>query len=480
MISIKYLDDVHCKVECDSSTAQELGDFFTFDVPGAKFMPAVRNRVWDGKIRLFNQITRTVYVGLVDYIVDFARVRGYDIESEGKLTSKVPFDIEDVNHLAQSIGLTMEARDYQKKAVAHAISNKRSVLLSPTASGKSLIIYMLARYYPARKLVIVPTTGLVHQMASDFAEYGYTDECHKITAGASKEIESEITISTWQSIYKLPKDWFSQFQVVIGDEAHLFKAKSLTTIMSKLVVCPYKFGFTGTLDDSNTHKLVLEGLFGPVESVIKTAELIKQKYLAELKINICVLEHTLKNRSEQVRATYRDEINFIVGNRQRNEFLLKLCSELEGNTLLLFGLVEKHGKVLHEMASKLDRRVFFVHGGVPGQARDEIRSIVESEDRALIVASYGTFSTGVNIKRLNNVVFASPSKSKIRVLQSIGRGLRRSDSKVGVRLYDIVDDLRKGSWVNFTARHYRERVKIYNDEQFPYKIHTYKLKQEKQ
>ena len=181
----------------------------------------------------------------------------------------------------------------------------------------------------------------------------------------------------------------------------MFKAKSLTTIMSKLVVCPYKFGFTGTLDDSNTHKLVLEGLFGPVESVIKTAELIKQKYLA-------------------------------------------------------------------------------VHGGVPGQARDEIRSIVESEDRALIVASYGTFSTGVNIKRLNNVVFASPSKSKIRVLQSIGRGLRRSDSKVGVRLYDIVDDLRKGSWVNFTARHYRERVKIYNDEQFPYKIHTYKLKQEKQ
>jgi superfamily II DNA or RNA helicase len=275
----------------------------------------------------------------------------------------------------------------------------------------------------------------------------------------------------------MPRKWFEQFQVVIGDEAHLFKAKSLTSIMSKLTNCPYRFGFTGTLDDSQTHKLVLEGLFGPVEKVVSTSELIEQKHLAELKINICILDHTSKNKTQMARASYRDEVNYIIGNKTRNDFLIDLCKELRGNTLLLYALVEKHGKVLYDMAQQLDRPVFFIHGGVSGDDRNEVRAIVEKEDKALIVASYGTFSTGVNIRKLDNIVFASPSKSKIRVLQSIGRGLRRSPDGVGCRLYDIVDNLSKGKWVNYTARHYQERVKLYNDEQFPYKVFTYTLKE---
>ena len=476
-LEIKYLDDVHCNVECDSSTAQELSDFFTFEVPGARFMPAVRNKVWDGKIRLFNQVTRTIFAGLTNYIVDFCRVRNYDCIVESKLRSNVQFDENDVNDLAQSVGLTLEPRDYQKRAIAHAISNKRCLLLSPTASGKSLVIYMLARYYPGKKLIVVPTTSLVHQMASDFSEYGYEDEVQKITAGATKEITNEITVTTWQSIYKLQRKWFDQFSVVIGDEAHLFKAKSLTNIMSKLNNTPYRFGFTGTLDGSQTHRLVLEGLFGPVERVTTTSDLIKNEYLSNLKINICILDHTDKNKQSVARANYRDEIDYIVGCAARNDFLINLCNELKGNSLLLYALVEKHGKPLHNLAQQLDRPVFFVHGGVSGEDRDQIRGIVETENKALIIASYGTFSTGVNIRRISNVVFASPSKSKIRVLQSIGRGLRTAEDKDSVRLFDVVDDLRKGKWINFTLRHYTERLKIYNDEQFPYKIHSYKLKE---
>jgi len=477
MIEILYLDDVHCKVECDSSTAQELSDFFTFEVPGARFMPTVRNKVWDGKIRLFNAVTRTTYAGLVNYIVDFAKVRNYDCIVESKLASGVSFSNEDVDDLAQSVGLTLEPRDYQKRAIAHAISNKRCLLLSPTASGKSLVIYMLARYYPGKKLIVVPTTSLVHQMASDFSEYGYEVEVQKITAGATKEITNEITVTTWQSIYKLQRKWFDQFSVVIGDEAHLFKAKSLTSIMSKLNNTPYRFGFTGTLDGSQTHRLVLEGLFGPVERVTTTSDLIKNEYLSNLKINICILGHTDKNKQSMARANYRDEIDYIVGNAARNDFLINLCNELKGNSLLLYALVEKHGKPLYDLAQQLDRPVFFVHGGVSGEDRDQIRGIVEKENKALIIASYGTFSTGVNIRRISNVVFASPSKSKIRVLQSIGRGLRTAEDKDSVRLFDVVDDLRKGKWINFTLRHYTERLKIYNDEQFPYKIHSYKLKE---
>ena len=246
--------------------------------------------------------------------------------------------------------------------------------------------------------------------------------------------------------------------------------------MSKLVQCPYKFGVTGTLDDTQTHKLVLEGLFGPVERVINTSELIKQKYLANLKINICILGHSDNNRADTARANYRDEVNYIVGSASRNDFIINLCNELKGNTLVLYSLVEKHGKELYRLAQQLDKKVFFVHGGVSGVDRDEIRGIVEKETDALIVASYGTFSTGVNIRRLSNIVFASPSKSKIRVLQSIGRGLRTHTDKDTTKLFDIVDDLRWRKWTNFTLKHYGDRLKIYNDEEFQYKIHSYTLK----
>ena len=474
-LNVKYQNDVHCVVDCDSSIAQELTDFFTFDVPGARFMPTVRNKVWDGKIRLFNPVTRTVYAGLVDYIAEFCKARDYTYDVDPKLRAEVVAEGSDVDDLADSIQLPLQMRDYQKQAVIHAMTEKRCLLLSPTASGKSLIIYMLCRYYPMKKLIIVPTTGLVHQMASDFEEYGYSEYVHKITAGAEKETDAEITVTTWQSIYKMPRKWFQQYKVVIGDEAHLFKAKSLTSIMSKLTACPYRFGFTGTLDGTQTHRLVLEGLFGKVHKVTTTASLIEKNVLANLKINICMLSHQKEDRVKMARSKYRDEIQYIVGNEPRNDFLVTLCEHLKGNTLMLFTFVDSHGRVLYNKAKALDKETYFVHGGVPGDMREEIRGIVEQQENSLIVASYGTFSTGVNIRRINNIVFAAPSKSKIRVLQSIGRGLRTHKDKDSIRLFDIVDDIRNGKWVNFTLRHYGDRLKIYNDEQFDYKIHSYNL-----
>ena len=240
----------------------------------------------------------------------------------------------------------------------------------------------------------------------------------------------------------MPKKWFSRFKVVIGDEAHLFKAKSLTSIMSKLVECPWRFGFTGTLDGTVTHKLVLEGLFGPVEKVTSTSELIKQDHLSKFKINIITLKYTDQSKLLMRRAKYQDEIDFIVRNQARNRFIRNLCTSLEGNTLALFNFVDKHGKVLYDMLKDEKRSVFFVHGGVKGQERDDIRQIVENENNAIIVASYGTFSTGVNIRNLHNIVFASPSKSRVRNLQSIGRGLRTASGKSEARLFDLVDDLR--------------------------------------
>ena len=276
----------------------------------------------------------------------------------------------------------------------------------------------------------------------------------------------------------MSKKWFSQFKVVIGDEAHLFKAKSLVNIMTKLTVCPWRFGFTGTLDGSLTHKLVLEGLFGSVEKVTTTSELIKEKYLSEFKINIITLKHNEQSCKLLKRANYQTEMDYIVRNNARNKFICNLCESLDGNTLTLFNYVDKHGKVLYNMLQDVrDKPVFFVHGGVKGEDRNEIRQIVENKKTSIIVASYGTFSTGINIRNLHNIVFASPSKSRVRNLQSIGRGLRRTSSKREARLFDLVDDLRYKQWKNYSLHHFTERLKIYNEEQFPYKMYQVDLKE---
>ena len=336
------------------------------------------------------------------------------------------------------------------------------------------------RYYNARTLIIVPTTSLVSQLSSDFADYGFDSDSrvHKIHAGQSKHSSLDTTISTWQSIYKMPKEYFRSFDVVIGDEAHLFKAKSLISIMSKLIECKHKFGFTGTLDGTQTNKLVLEGLFGAVKKVTTTSELIDQKHLAEFKIKAIVLSYDEETRKIVSKMDYQAEIDWIVRNPARNKFIKNLALSLKGNSLLLFQFVEKHGDVLFDMIKKAadGRNVYYVAGKTETEDREYIRKIIETETDAIIVASSGVFSTGINIKNLHNVVFTSPSKSRIKNLQSIGRVLRKSESKTAATLYDIADDLSYKAKQNYTIQHFKERIKIYSEEQFPYKIYPVSLK----
>lgn len=478
-ITLHKKNEAFIQIEADRSIIQELSEFFTFYVPGYKFMPAYRNKMWDGKIRLLNQRDNTIYAGLADYIDKFARDREYLIEYAYDFGDD-EFSLKEAREfvVANKDKIKMAPRDYQMDAFVHAVRKSRSLLLSPTASGKSFIIYLLTLYYNLPTLIVVPTTTLVHQMASDFVEYGMDpDSIHKIYGGQEKEnVTAQIVITTWQSVYKLKPSWFSRYGVVIGDEAHLFKAKSLTDILTKMVNTKYRFGFTGTLDGTQTHKLVLEGLFGSVFKVTTTKELIDKKQLSAFNIKCIVLQYDEVTRKMMKSSTYQDEMDFIVRNDKRNRFLKNLTLSLEGNTLLLFQYVEKHGKVLFNLMKDEREHVFFVHGGVEGEDRNEIRKIVESQNNAIIIASYGTFSTGINIKNLHNVIFASPSKSRIRNLQSIGRGLRLGDNKSSATLFDIADDLVWKSKKNHTILHLVERIKIYNDEKFDYKIYNVKLK----
>lgn len=479
-ITLSKVNEVYAKIHCERGEAMELSEYFTFYVPGYKFMPAFRNKIWDGKIRLFNTQNHNIYYGLMPYIEKFCHERGYTIEYDASVDLADEFSENEADEFIAKLKLPHEVRDYQKKAFVYAIRNRRGLLVSPTASGKSLIIYLITRYLKGKTLIIVPTISLVSQMFKDFKDYGLDSETymHKITAGADKVSNKPIIVSTWQSIYKMPKEWFAQFDLVIGDEAHLFKAQSLTKIMTNLTECGYRFGLTGTLDGTQTHRLVLEGLFGRVKNVTTTKELIDTKKLADFKIKALVLKHDDVSCEANKKAKYQDEIDYLVSSEIRNKFITNLTISLKGNTLVLFQFVHKHGDVLHRMiADKAqNRKVFYVHGTVEAEERESVREITEKESNAIIIASYGTFSTGINIRNLHNIVFASPSKSKIRTLQSIGRVLRLGENKENATLFDIADDLTYKSRKNFTLDHFVERMKIYNEEKFEYKIYSINLK----
>ena len=483
-ISVTKKDEVYLKVKTDLSTDQELNDFFTFDVPGAKFMPLYRNRMWDGKARLYSLYKKELYVGLLPYLKEFAETLEYDLD----INIPEIGEETDVKKLTEALklhagGKPIQAREYQQDAVDHCIKQGRTLLLSPTASGKSLIIYSLIRYHQAKgrkQLIIVPTTSLVEQMYGDFQDYATADKhwaapdnCHRIYGGKEKSNEYPVTISTWQSIYKFPKKWFEQFDVVYGDEAHLFKAKSLTTLMNKLTNTPYRIGTTGTLDGTKTHRLVLEGVFGQVHKVTTTKKLMEDKKVADLDITCLLLKYDELTRQGRKTNKYADEMDFLVTNDARNKFIVNLAADLKGNTLVLYQFVQKHGIPLYEnLNNKVDgsKDIWFVSGDTVVKDREKVREIAGDTDNNIIVASFGTFSTGINIPSIENIIFASPSKSKIRNLQSIGRGLRLKEGKESCSLYDVADDLSWKSWKNHTLKHFSERLSIYSEEKFNYKI----------
>jgi len=471
--------------ECEKSIAQEMSDYFTFYVPGYQYTPQYKSRVWDGKIRLADLRSFTIYHGLIPYIQKFCDERDYKLDIDPAVSVTTEFSGVEAKELIQSLNLPFEVREYQWKSFIHAVRNKRVLLLSPTASGKSLILYLILRYLQQdhqRGLLIVPTTSLVEQMFTDFKSYGYdSDEyCHRQYSGKEKHTNKFLTITTWQSIYKNEPEYFEQFDFVLGDEAHQFKAKSLTTILSNCINSKYRIGTTGTLDGTQTHRLVLEGLFGPVYQATSTAELIEKKQLADFRIKCLILKHPVEICKVARGWDYDAEMDYIVRNNARNKFIKNLALSLEGNTLILFQFVEKHGKELYPMieSEAKDRKTFFVYGGTEVADRESIRAITEKEKRTIIVASYGTFSTGINIRNLHNIIFASPSKSRVRNLQSIGRGLRIGDDKEQAVLFDIADDFRIGKFANFTLKHFIERVKIYDDEKFNYKFYNIELKNE--
>jgi superfamily II DNA or RNA helicase len=297
-------------------------------------------------------------------------------------------------------------------------------------------------------------------------------------------------VSTWQSLIKQPKEWFDQFRVIIGDEAHLYQAKSLQEIMSKCIHANYRHGFTGTISsDSKVHKLILEGVFGSIKKFISTKNLIDRGTVADFKINALVLKYSDEEKKKyysmmkalkgpEANKKYSSERSFLFANEKRNLFIRNLVWSLQDkNNLILFDQIENQGNVLKELLKKEGRILHYIHGGTSGEEREKLRSLIENDPLKQhdILASSGVFSTGVSIKRLDTIVFTSAGKSEIRTLQSIGRTLRKGNGSDHAVLYDITDDLSVKAFSNYSLRHFERRIEIYNQEQFPYKIYTINL-----
>lgn len=485
-VTISKKNEIYLKIKCEPHILYELAPYFQFEVESAKFMRNKRYKGWNGVINLLNVHTKEIYVGLLDRLIEKILAHDYTYEFENSDYYGLPYEenemvsVEGVKSYMQSIiSSNFELRDYQIDAVYQALRHNRKLLVSPTSSGKSICIYSISRYYVEKGLkvlVIVPRTSLCSQLSKDFKDYGWDSDSivHQIYTGYEKTSDKPVVVSTYQSLQKLDKSYFNQYDVVIVDECHSSTSSSIQGILNKMCDVKYRFGFTGTTQPEKVHIWTLEGLFSPIYKVIRTKELMDKGNIAKLAIKILLLEHDGRNFD-----SYEEEIQYLISHEKRNNFIKNLSLDLEGNTLILFSRVETHGQVLFDLINSVvddGRKVFFVYGGVDTEQREKIREITELENNAIIVASYGVFSTGVSIRNLHNLIFASPTKSKIRSLQSIGRILRKSNTKNKAILYDIADDITYKAKRNYTLNHLVERIKIYSEELFHYEFYKINFK----
>lgn len=487
-ILIKKFNNVFLEIEADNSIKMALYEHFSRFVKGYNFSPKYKARIWDGKIRFFNYKTGRIYVGLIHDILEFCKQNDYKVKVEDDVKKLFSFDLKEEkikeyldNLVLSSNNERIFLRDYQEKAIISSLLQKRRLIQSPTGSGKSSIIYTITKFLfdevfdkNEKILIIVPTINLVNQLYSDFKDYSTLNDwavADFVSNSLQKsKIIKRIHITTWQSIYNLNDEWFKDFRCLIVDEAHLAKAKSLVKIGEKCNA-EFRFGLSGSFEENDeTSFMTLKGIFGFLLRTTTTKELIEKKYLANLKINC--LQISYKDNNMKNFNSYKDEIDWIVKNEKRNSLIVEYANSLDGNVLILFNLVEKHGKVLLEMAKEKEKEIFFVYGGTQADQRENIRKIAENHKGCIILASYQTFSTGVNIKNLEHIIFASPTKSFTRVIQSIGRGLRISERKRSCEVHDFSDFIYK---TNFTFRHFLERIKIYRKENFNFKIEKVSL-----
>lgn len=492
-VVLSKLNESSIRIIANRGILEEISDEYKFFVESARFQKSYKEKLWDGYIRLFSRKDQTIGHGLLSSLCAWCAENNYSYSLEGFQ----PHDeksIEEIQNFCGSLksttdkGEIIEYWDSQINGVHHAINARKCILQSPTNSGKSLIIYSIIRYLidvekiSGKILLVVPTISLVNQMFSDFCEYSVGNQwpvdvhCHKIMSGIEKDSHKQVYISTWQSIYNLPEKYFQKFEALVGDECHTFKAQETSSIITKSNIAKWKIGTTGTTGSPIIDKMQLRSLFGEIKILTTNKEQIDKGRSAEIKI---VPLHIKRKDQEICKIvsgySYEDEMDYIYADKKRNELIVQLAGKQKEVTLILF-TKRAHGKALYQKLVNQfpNRKIYYVDGTVPGETREEIRKKVQKEQDSILVCSFKTFSTGINIKNLNVLIFAGLMKSEIKILQSIGRILRIGNSK-NVVLYDVVDDFSYKKKKNYALEHFLIRVSYYQTEGFPIKLRSIEL-----
>ncbi|QIG67997.1 ATP-dependent RNA-DNA and DNA-DNA helicase protein [Rhizobium phage RHph_Y68] len=486
-VEIEALNETYIRINSNNEAIFDvLFDTFSFEVPSARFMKShVRNGgSWDGFIRLFNFRDRTIPKGLGKEIIKILKADDYGEVRFVGFEKKVDIS-DDFDSIYQTILSELPDElvpyDFQVETVKRACQNKRNLVISPTSSGKSLMIYIWYRFVKTllqedeKVLIIVPSITLVDQMFDDFRSYGYDGDAHLIVGGSAKDADCDLYISTWQSLQKLQPKWFRKFKGVLVDEVHGAAAASLKGSVEKCINASYRAGFTGTLNELETDELVLRGLFGDVIVATTYQEMRDRGIIPDVEIELVRVKYGADYK-DLIKASHGDfmqEMSLVQSNKNRDQVLLEILRENAGkNGIFLFREI-KHLKRVEELFRKnTNQTIAVINGAVDRNTRAEIRKSIDANAAkgirgCIILATYGTMSTGVSIKNLDFGVFAAPMKSKIKVLQSLGRLLRKSSSKFYAKLYDVWDDfLPHVKEDNFGKKHAKSRLRFYQEAGF--------------
>jgi superfamily II DNA or RNA helicase len=479
-IFFQYQNASACKIIAEPHIVMEIHARYRFRPEGFQFNPKYKAGIWSGWIELIGR-NGSCPVGLVPEVMRFAIDSGYKCKvSEEFSAFKETFKFD-----PKELDLPFDLRDYQVDAVQRALDKKRQILLLATSAGKSAVMYALSRIFVGKTLVIVPNLSLISQIESDYKAYssknGWSvqDSCTFIFGGQDKKVNKPITVSTWQSIYSIKDDrWFQQFDNVIVDEVHLASSASLVSIMQRCTNAFYRIGLSGTLDKSKTNEMSLVANFGPVHRIVSAKQLMDAGHVTKAVVKPIVLVYPEKVCKPIRGLPYDDELDVVVKSKSRNRFLMNFANGLNGNSLFLFRFVDKHAEVIKQaiIDSGSKKTVHIITADTKKDVREALRKTVETSDDNIIISTYALFSTGVSINNLHHVVFASPTKSSVKVLQSIGRSLRKHDSKQLATIWDIVDDYR-GDYEtkNYLFEHFEERLACYISEQFDVDVKELKI-----
>lgn len=488
-IVVEKYNNVYFKILCDNTQSNELYNFLDCFTNNYKYDIRYKMGQWNGKISFFNLYTHLLPIGLLYKLVEFAKYYNYKLKlnfDKSEFYNNVN-ESEIIKFYGEIFKDNIYPRDYQHKSILRAINLKRGIINSATGSGKSLIIYAIIRYLLKnindKILLVVPNISLTIQMFNDFSkDYGWESakEYISILYNKSKDydINKKILISTWQSIYKHDESFFKDFGAVIVDETHSVRSISIQNILKNSINAKYRIGLTGTLPDEKIDLYNIFGYLGYKLITVKNDELIKDGFLSNIKINNLIIKYPDEIVAKNKNNDFKSEYKLVIEYKFRNEIFSYIINNINNtdNILILCERIDHLNNIyehINPICVEKNRKVYKIFSGINKDVREDIRSCVENNDGVVIVATFGTMSMGINIKKLHHIVLGSSYKSKIKILQSIGRGLRLHITKHNMMLWDLVDDLtynNKNKIIcNYLYKHFLLRVKYYNEQNFEHK-----------